>query len=1219
MYNHHIIVNILSWNIKGYRETIDGIGINKLGEEEVRNKLQEYDIVCLQETHLEKESADEVSIPGFNQLHHCRKRNIKARKASGGISIYVKEHLRKYIKFTSNNNSDIAWMKVNQGKGENLFIGCVYIPPENSTYGRKHTAAIWDRLESELREYSSKGQVILCGDFNARTGTLTDYIENDLDNSFCPMPSGYQSDVLHDRRSMDKSIHKNGRRLANICIDYNLCILNGRTIGDLRGKVTCITPQGTSVVDYFLCSKHMLKDVYSMSVLNLSKYSDHCPLELSVYLPAHLWEKKGDNSSQRSTVAGSKTISASSINTRSRERIVNTNFFSFSWTDKSAELIKEALSAGSIATAITQLEQELSAGEKCNSDDINDYTNKLTSIYQNAARISLTCRTVKKNNRKRTPNRKWFDSECLQLRKELRSILNALNRYPFQADLREKYFSQRKLYNSKLKQKKRQYKNTIVKVLNEAMEKDPNSVWSLLQQLKNAETDIGNKDTKIAGSKWITHLETLLNQKGDTTERNQEANACNSTNQQTKRNPLLDFPVTIAEISNAAKRLKPKKSPGKDGISNELIKAGLPKLLPIMHTLFNRIVQTGIYPDPWKQGINIPIFKAGDPYDPNNYRGITLNNAMANLFCQVINNRLTNFLEQNNLLAKEQAGFRKSCRTQDQVFILQKLIDDTIRHPHKRLYSCFIDFSKAFDNVWHEGLLYKLKQIGIQGNIFQVIQSMYSNASVCARTPNGLSSGIRVQKGVLQGNSLSPTLFNVFINDIVEHFKDNDSPTIDNINKIPIPCLMYADDIVILSTSKNGLQNKLDNLNSYCKEWGLTVNLEKTKVVIFTRIDPKIPIFFKLGESVISVTESYKYLGVILHKHGDLKLAQEHLSRQGTKAIHSLRRSVGENKINIPVMTKLFDALITPILTFSAEVWLPYSKEIGSKNREDLATNLLLKSAEATFPHEKVHLNFCKQLLGVHNKAVNIPVLAELGRYPLTLQIITQLISFWMHITQSNDGSLLKHIYQSMLSSLTTDNSSNSWLAFIKDLLYSLGFQHVWHNQGTMSLNRLKHSILKKLKYLYEKLWERSKDNTSKLTFYASISNRYIFQEYLLSPKEYRQFLSKLRISAHELEIERGRYVGLPREQRLCKNCGVLEDELHFLDVCPAYDGLRERLFSGLNNSHDRHLNSPIDKVSYLFAIPEVQGQLAKHVHDCFNLRTTLSTMPVTPSDPGST
>ena len=139
---------------------------------------------------------------------------------------------------------------------------------------------------------------------------------------------------------------------------------------------------------------------------------------------------------------------------------------------------------------------------------------------------------------------------------------------------------------------------------------------------------------------------------------------------------------------------------------------------------------------------------------------------------------------------------------------------------------------------------------------------MYSNATVCTRTAEGFSSEIPVLKGVQQGNTLSPTLFTVFINDIPQYMLNQSSSYIKDATQTKIQCLLYADDMFLLSTTKAGLQGKLNQLHEYCKESGLNISRDNTKVIVFTRTDPKVPIFFKCGDDNIQTTYEYTYLGV---------------------------------------------------------------------------------------------------------------------------------------------------------------------------------------------------------------------------------------------------------------------------------------------------------------------------------------------------------------------
>ena len=136
---------------------------------------------------------------------------------------------------------------------------------------------MWDSLERDIEYFSVRGNVIVCGDFNARTGTLTDYIVMDNINNQYPLPLNYSQYQINSRCSMDRSVQKNGRRLADICIDNSICILNGRSLGDLRGSFTCMSLQGSSVVDYFLCSHDIMKDIGMMTVQPFTQFSDHRP------------------------------------------------------------------------------------------------------------------------------------------------------------------------------------------------------------------------------------------------------------------------------------------------------------------------------------------------------------------------------------------------------------------------------------------------------------------------------------------------------------------------------------------------------------------------------------------------------------------------------------------------------------------------------------------------------------------------------------------------------------------------------------------------------------------------------------------------------------------------------------------------------------------------------------------------------------------------------
>ena len=170
----------------------------------------------------------------------------------------------------------------------------------------------------------------------------------------------------------------------------------------------------------------------------------------------------------------------------------------------------------------------------------------------------------------------------------------------------------------------------------------------------------------------------------------------------------------------------------------------------------------------------------------------------------ILNSRLDMFLEDNKIIDNVQIGFTKNARTSDHMFIMKSLIDKSININGEKLYSCFVDFRKAFDSVIHPGLQVKLKELNINGKFYDILCSLYTKSSVCVRVGEH-HTGLFVSKvGVRQGDVLSPNLFKIFINDLPSYLNDTPDPVL--VNNLPLSCLLYADDNVLLSTTAAGLQ-----------------------------------------------------------------------------------------------------------------------------------------------------------------------------------------------------------------------------------------------------------------------------------------------------------------------------------------------------------------------------------------------------------------------------
>ena len=204
------------------------------------------------------------------------------------------------------------------------------------------------------------------------------------------------------------------------------------------------------------------------------------------------------------------------------------------------------------------------------------------------------------------------------------------------------------------------------------------------------------------------------------------------------------------------------KSPGNDNILNEYIKSTKHLFMPLYVGLLNSILDAGNIPESWSIDNICSIYKnKGDPLIPENYRPITLVSCLGKLFTSVLNNRLTRFLDEHELLSETQTGFRKDYSTLDNIFTLHSLIE-LLKSQRKKLFCCFIDFSRAFDTVWRVGLWRKLLSNNINGKILRIIKSMYEDIKSCVTINNETSGLFSCSTGVRQGENLSP-FYSLFI------------------------------------------------------------------------------------------------------------------------------------------------------------------------------------------------------------------------------------------------------------------------------------------------------------------------------------------------------------------------------------------------------------------------------------------------------------------------
>ena len=285
------------------------------------------------------------------------------------------------------------------GLQEDIFLAAVYLPPLQSQ--RKAGEDVISTLEKEIHKYSTQGQILLLGDFNARTGTLNDFIENDADD-FLTIHSTYNRDThCPKRNNADYTINKVGREILRLCIGNRLRILNGRLTGDLDGKYTCYQTNGASTVDYALASEALIKKILGFQVQTLTTYSDHCPISLKL-TPSRSHMVK-DNVPRQPLCKAAPT---------------QKNFKRFLWKPDSKDKFLNALSNPNVQRLFDSFNSE-------NHESIDDEISQFNEIINSVAKSCLaTSRKTSKNTKEKKP---WYDHTCRQLKKQLQQLVKKIN------------------------------------------------------------------------------------------------------------------------------------------------------------------------------------------------------------------------------------------------------------------------------------------------------------------------------------------------------------------------------------------------------------------------------------------------------------------------------------------------------------------------------------------------------------------------------------------------------------------------------------------------------------------------------------------------------------------------------------------------------------------------------------------------------------------------
>ena len=487
-------------------------------------------------------------------------------------------------------------------------------------------------------------------------------------------------------------------------------------------------------------------------------------------------------------------------------------------------------------------------------------------------------------------------------------------------------------------------------------------------------------------------------------------------------------------------------------------------------------------------------------------------------------------------------------------------------------------------------LFYKLKKAGLHGRVIDTLQNLYSKTRYRLKHNSKLSPPITQNIGVNQGGNASPLLFRKYMADLVKYLHKHTGVCI---SQDILMHLLWADDLILVSSTLAGLQKQLDGLHQFCANNQMIVNELKTKFMVFG-MEEHVQLTFK-GKDIEQVNE-YKYLGNIFNAvsraTGDtFRSNHEYLCTKARQAIFSLQKKARHAGTLPPqCLIYLYQSLVQPILLYGSEVW-------GA-------------NAKAAASIDKILLWYLRIILHVKATTSNLITIGECGVIPPSVLSHISVLTYFIRLRHMPDTSITKVVFDEM------------------ERLHGLGFEtwytRVWKLAESYNIdlhdteiNDNKKVIKQRLVNCFKDRWRHQIHDTTNnpiLRTYCRIKEDFHIEKYLVAVKnpKYRIAIAKIRASSHTLEVERGRYTNpkTPLTDRVCTVCNEVEDEEHFLVNCSRYTDERLELTNKILSAHSGY-NTLNSQEKFLFLMknqdPRILSWTGKFIHKCFlkyNIKT---------------
>ncbi|KAK3560239.1 hypothetical protein QTP86_003045 [Hemibagrus guttatus] len=356
------------------------------------------------------------------------------------------------------------------------------------------------------------------------------------------------------------------------------------------------------------------------------------------------------------------------------------------------------------------------------------------------------------------------------------------------------------------------------------------------------------------------------------------------------------------EVRKALKRMKSGKTVGPDDIPVEVWKCLGEAAVEFLANLFNRVLESERMPEEWRRSVLVPIFKnKGDVQSCSNYRGIKLMSHTMKVWERVVEARLRKVVE----ICEQQYGFMPRKSTTDAIFALRILMEN-YRDGQKELHCVFVDLEKAYDRVPREELWYCMRKSGVAEKYVRVVQDMYERSRTVVRCALGQTEEFNVEVGLHQGSALSPFLFAIVMDQLSEEVRQESPWT-----------MMFADDIVICSESREQVEENLERWRFALERRGMKVSRSKTEYMCVNEREGSGTVRLQ-GEEVKKVQE-FKYLGSTVQSNGECGKEVKKRVQAGWNGWRKVSGVLCDQKISARIKGKVYRTVVRPAMLYGLE------------------------------------------------------------------------------------------------------------------------------------------------------------------------------------------------------------------------------------------------------------------------------------------------------------